>query len=186
MLNFNLNNTSLTDPLVNSASRILPKIPLAIGAFLFGLVVIRLTSWLVQFFIGFVHLPRGLKGIIVSLVDAVLWVFLIIGILQVLGLNNIALAFSGSIVAVGLAIGTGASALASDILAGIFLAKDRDFSIGDHVKAGEGTEGVIESMDMRRTRIRDNKGQLHVIPNSVVERKEWVLVETRAERRNAK
>lgn len=186
MLQFDLGNNSVTDPLVNGAARVLPKIPLAIGAFLFGAVLIRLISWAVQFFIGFVRLPRGLKGIIVSLVDAVLWIFLVIGVLQVMGLNNIALAFSGSIVAVGLAIGNGASTLASDILAGIFLAKDRDFSVGDHVKAGEGTEGVIENMDMRRIRIRDNKGQLHVIPNSVVERKEWVLIESHLQRKASK
>ena len=186
MVQFDLSNNSVTDPLINGAGRVLPKIPLAIGAFLFGIVVIRLISWLVQFLLGFVHLPRGLKGIIQSLVDAVLWIFLIIGILQVLGLNNIALAFSGSIIAVGLAIGNGASALASDILAGIFLAKDRDFSIGDHVKAGEGTDGVIESMDMRRIRIRDSKGHLHVLPNSIVERKEWVFLESRAERKQGK
>jgi small-conductance mechanosensitive channel len=129
--------------------------------------------------IGFARLPHGLKGIIFSLVDALLWVFLIIGVLQALGLNNIALAFSGSLAAVGLAFGVGASSLAADILA-----KDRDFAVGDLVMAGEGpTEGVIESMDMRRIRIRDKSGHLHVIPNSVVERKEWILKERRAERR---
>jgi small-conductance mechanosensitive channel len=134
--------------------------------------------------IGFARLPHGLKGIIFSLVDALLWVFLIIGVLQALGLNNIALAFSGSLAAVGLAFGVGASSLAADILGGIFLAKDRDFAVGDLVMAGEGpTEGVIESMDMRRIRIRDKSGHLHVIPNSVVERKEWILKERRAERR---
>lgn len=186
MIQFDLSNNTVTDPLVNGARHILPKIPLAFGALLFGIVVIRLTSWLIQFLLGFVHLPRGLKGIIQSLADALLWVFLIIGVMQVLGLNNIALAFSGSVIAIGLAIGNGASTLASDILAGIFLAKDRDFSIGDHVKAGEGTEGIIENMDMRRIRIRDGKGQLHVIPNSVVERKEWVLIESRSQRKASK
>lgn len=183
MFPFNYSSNSVTDPLVSGASHILPKIPVAIGAFLFGIVVIRLISWLIQFLLGFVRLPRGLKGIIQSLSDALLWVFLIIGVMQVLGLNNIALAFSGSVVAIGLAIGNGASTLASDILAGIFLAKDRDFSIGDHVRAGEGTEGIIENMDMRRIRIRDDKGRLHVIPNSVVERKEWVLITSRSDRK---
>ncbi len=169
-------NTDIFDPLIQHFQAILPKIPLAIGTFLFGWVVIKLLSWFIRFLISFVRLPRGLKGIIYSLVDALLWIFLIITVLQNLGLNNIAIAFSGAIVAVGVALGSGASTLASDILAGIFLARDRDFSIGDTVKAGENTTGVIEHMDMRRIRIRDKQGHLHVIPNSVIERKEWVLL----------
>src|SRR5690348_10300979 len=144
MIQFNLDNTSLTDPLVNGAQHILPRIPEAIGALLFGWVIIKLFSWTAHFLIGFARLPRGLKSILVSLIDAVLWVFLTIGILQVLGLNNIALAFSGGVVAVGLAVGAGAQSLVGDILAGVFLAKDRDFSVGDHVRAGDNTEGIIE------------------------------------------
>lgn len=186
MLQFDLTNVSLTDPLVNGAEHILPRIPVAIAALLFGWVLIKLASWLVHFLLGFAHLPRGLKGILLSLVDAVLWVFLIIGLLQVLGLNNIALAFTGTIAAAGLALGLGAQSLVGDILAGVFLAQDRDFSVGDRVKAGENTEGVIESMDMRRIRIRGKNGQLHVLPNSVVERREWVLLESHIERRKSK
>ena len=49
--------------------------------------------------------------------------------------------------------------------------------VGDEVIVGETpTSGVIESMDARRTRLRDDNGVLHVIPNSVVERKEWILL----------
>lgn len=186
MLPFDLSNNSLTEPTVTGASHILSRIPVALGALLFGVVVIRLLSWTVQFLIGFAHIPKGLKSILASLLDALLWIFLVIGLLQVLGLNNIALAFSGSVVAVGLALGTGASTLASDILAGVFLANDRHFSVGDHVLAGENTEGIVESMDMRRTRIRDAKGQLHIIPNSLVERKEWVLIESHTQRKTTK
>ncbi len=183
MMTLNLPATNFTDPLVTGATHVLPKIPLAIGAFIFGAVIIRLISWIARGLIGLVRLPRGLKGILVSLIDGALWVFLFIAMLQVLGLNNVALAFSGLVAASGLALAVGASALISDILAGIFLAKDRDFSVGDEVIAGDATKGVIESMDMRRIRIRDKDDQLHVIPNSIVERKEWVLVTRRADRK---
>ena len=183
MINLNLPPTNLTDPLTNGAARVLLKIPLAIGAFVFGAIVIKLLSLVARLLIGLVSLPRGLKGILVSLIDGALWVFLFIAMLQVLGLNNVALAFSGLVAASGLALAVGASSLISDILAGIFLAKDRDFSVGDEVIAGDSAKGVIESLDMRRIRIRDKAGQLHVIPNSVVERKEWVLVTRRSDRK---
>jgi small conductance mechanosensitive channel len=78
---------------------------------------------------------------------------------------------------VGLALGAGGATLASDILAGIFLAQDKDFNVGDEISAGEKpTEGILESMDMRRIRVRDKDGRLHVIPNSIIERKEWVVL----------
>jgi small-conductance mechanosensitive channel len=97
--------------------------------------------------------------------------------LHALNLDNLALVFSGGIAAIGLAMGVGGSALASDVLSGVFLAQDKDFNIGDFIRAGDPpVEGVLESMDMRRTRITDKDGKLHVIPNSVIERKEWVVL----------
>ncbi len=166
-----------TTEAVDGINNILPKLPKAILALLFGLVLIRIISWIARALISFVRLPKGLKTILYSLIDGLLWIFLIISVLQTLGLGNLALVFSGAIAATGLALGAGGSSLASDILAGIFLSKDRDFNVGDEVIAGEKpTHGIIESMDMRRTRIRGKDGKLHVIPNSLVERKEWVLV----------
>ncbi|MBW3538286.1 mechanosensitive ion channel family protein [Candidatus Parcubacteria bacterium] len=176
----------LTDPIVKGFYDVLPKVPQVVVALLFGFVLIRILSWIAQAFLGLVRLPKGLRGIIVSLMDGLLWVFLIIAILQSIGLGQVALAFSGSVVALGLALGAGASSLAADILAGIFLAKDRDFSVGDELMAGDKpTEGVVESMDMRRTRIRDKDGRLHIIPNSVIERKEWVVLAKSKDRRSA-
>lgn len=170
-------NNIFTSEAVEGFNNILPKLPKAILALLFGLVLIRILSWVIRALISFVRLPKGLKTILFSLVDGLLWIFLIISVLQSLGLGNLALVFSGAVAATGLALGSGASSLASDILAGIFLAKDKDFNVGDEVIAGEKpTQGIIESMDMRRTRIRTKDGKLHIIPNSLVERKEWVLV----------
>ncbi len=170
-------NTSLADPIINGFNDILPKVPAAIIGLLIGIVIVRLLSWLAQGLLSLVRLPKGLHGIITSIIDALLWIFLIIVFLQSLGLTSLALVFSGSLAAVGLALGVGGATLASDILGGIFLAQDRDFNVGDEISAGEApTTGILESMDMRRTRIRDKDGRLHVIPNSVIERKEWVIL----------
>lgn len=177
MATFDITNNAFSDPIVNGGKDLAAKIPSAVILVLVGIVIIRILSWIFQLFIGLVRLPKGLKGILVSIVDAILWIFLAIITLQALGLGNIALVFSGSLAALGLALAAGGSNLASDILGGVFLAQDRDFNVGDHVIAGENkTEGIIEGMDMRRTRIRDNEGKLHVMPNSVIERKEWVLL----------
>ena len=176
-MNFDLFNNAMVEAIKRGADSILPRIPEAIVAFLIGFVIIKVLGWLIEFGLTLVRLPKGLKGILASLASAILWVFLLVSVLQALGLTGLALIFSGSVATLGLALGLGASSLASDVLAGVFLAQDRDFVIGDEVSAGDKpTEGIVESMDMRRTRIRDKKGQLHVIPNSVIERKEWVVL----------
>lgn len=179
----NPNSGDLAEQAASAFRSALPNLGKAVIVLLFGIVIIRLTSWAAQAFIGLVRMPKGLKGILISIVDAMLWVFLVIVFLKELGLGEIALVFSGSIAVLGLALAGGASTLAADILAGIFLAKDRDFNVGDEVIAGENkTQGIIDGMDMRRTRLRAEDGNLHIIPNSVIERKEWVLLAKKKDR----
>ncbi len=172
-----LSSGHMFDKLTENLNTVAQNLPNALVTLLAGIVVIRVISWVIHWILGFFRMPKGLKGIIISLVDAVLTVFLIIVFLQALGLNNLALVFSASIAAIGLALGNGSAALVQDILGGIYLARDRDFSVGDIVKAGETqVEGEIMSMDMRRTRIKDSDGNIHSIPNSVIERKEFILI----------
>ena len=178
-----VSSNALLDPVFRGINDVLPKLPAALVALLFGLIVIRILSWTGDAIIGLMRMPRGLKGILGSMLDTLLWIFLIVSVLQTLGLSSIALIFSGSLAAVGLALGFGASTLAADILAGVFLAQDRDFSVGDEVRAGDPPiDGVVESMDMRRTRIRGTDGKLHIMPNSVIERKEWVVLAKKKDR----
>jgi small-conductance mechanosensitive channel len=177
MAAIDLSNSTLLDPVAKGINDILPKLPAGLFALVFGLILIRVLSWIARAILGLIRLPAGFRGILSSLIDGLLLIFLIIVVLQALGLANIALVFSGSVALVGLAIATGAGSVTSDVMAGLFLARDRDFNVGDELRAGDGpTEGVVESMDMRRTRLRAKNGQLHVIPNSVIERREWVVV----------
>lgn len=171
-------DTNLTGHFISSLNRILPNIPSALLFLLIGLIAMRILSAIVRGTLRLGRLPKGLAGILTSLFDALLWVFLAIAILQQLGLSNLAFAVSGSVAVILLGLANGATDLTKDILSGVFLARDRDFNVGDTVRAGETpTEGTIESMDMRRVRMRGQDGQLHVLPNSAVEQKEWVVLE---------
>jgi small-conductance mechanosensitive channel len=134
---------NLFDQLSNWIVTIGPKIPQALLALLVGFLIIKLLGWCVSIALRFVRMPAGLKGIVQSLADALLVIFLIIVVLQTLGLRDLALVFSGAVAAVGLALGAGASGLASDILAGVFLAQDKDFNIGDEVEGGEKPTRVV-------------------------------------------
>jgi len=77
----------------------------------------------------------------------------------------------GALIA-GLGVGGLAMALAArDMLANLFgsvtIFADRPFQMGDYVKVGE-TDGVIEEVGFRSTRLRTLAGQLVTMPNSTV------------------
>ena len=67
----------------------------------------------------------------------------------------------------GLIISTGAQSIVSDMLAGLFLVFERQFSVGDYVKIGD-YEGTITAVTMRVTHIRDITGRSIIIPNGQI------------------
>lgn len=183
MSDIDLSRENLFGPISTNLNTVLHNLPSAIVTLLIGILIVRILGWIAGWLIGFVRMPKGLKEIVMSIVHTVLIIFLIIVVLQTLGLGNLAFLVSAFVAALGIAIGSGSSTLISDVLGGVYLARDRDFSIGDIVKAGEdGTEGEILSMDMRRTRIKTKKGTIHSIPNSVIERKEYILITKKRDR----
>ena len=59
--------------------------------------------------------------------------------------------------------------MTQDLLAGIFLLGDKEFCKRRvRIKAG-GVEGELEELTIRKTRIRDAEGNLHVDPNRNVD-----------------
>lgn len=175
-------SSPFTDHILDGINHLVPRLPGVLFDLLLGIIVIRVMVRLSKLVMKWVRVPAGLRGVINSIFESFLWVLLTINVLSELGYSGIIYFFSGSIAAIGIAMAAGGSTLVSDIVAGIFLARDIDFNVGDEVIVGETpTQGIIERMDARRIRLRDQDGILHVIPNSVVERKEWVLIKRRAE-----
>ena len=69
---------------------------------------------------------------------------------------------------VTLAIGLGAQNLINDVVSGFFILFENYYLVGDYV-AVNGSEGIVEQIDIRATRIRDNEGRLHIVRNGEVE-----------------
>ncbi len=67
----------------------------------------------------------------------------------------------------GLAIGFGAQSLVKDIITGIFIFLEDQYSVGDLVQIGT-FQGVVEELGLRVTKLRDFSGELHIIPNSSI------------------
>jgi moderate conductance mechanosensitive channel len=67
----------------------------------------------------------------------------------------------------GVAIGLAAQTLVKDMLNGIFILMEDQFTMGDVVRVA-GVSGKVESMSLRKTLIRDSDGTLYVVPNSQI------------------
>lgn len=109
---------------------------------------------------------KTLSGIIVRTISFVVWIIAGMMILSVLGINI------GPILAavalVGLAVGFAAQNIIRDYFHGFFIIMEDWFREGE-VATVAGIGGVVESMGLRRTVLRDLNGTMHVIPNSKIE-----------------
>lgn len=69
--------------------------------------------------------------------------------------------------AVGFAVSIGAQSLVKDLINGFFILFEDQFGVGDHVTIGVYT-GIVESIGIRTTSIRDFTGDLHVLTNGSI------------------
>lgn len=69
---------------------------------------------------------------------------------------------------VGLTVGLGAQKIVQDLLAGLLLLFEDQILQGDYIKIRE-TEGVVEQVSLRITRVRDRLGRLHILRNGEVQ-----------------
>ena len=67
----------------------------------------------------------------------------------------------------GLAVGFGAQTLVKDVITGFFILLENQIRVGDTVTAA-GCTGVVESVNLRTTVLRDYDGTTHIIPNSSI------------------
>ncbi len=70
---------------------------------------------------------------------------------------------------VGVAIGFGAQTLVKDLIAGLFMLLEDQYGVGDTVDLGEAT-GVVETVGLRITTVRDSRGVLWYIRNGEIVR----------------
>jgi len=78
--------------------------------------------------------------------------------------NNITLTFAGI---GGVALGLGAQNLIKDVINGFFILFEDQYSVGDYVTI-EGKSGIVESIELRITKLRDFSGDLHILPNGSI------------------
>ncbi|MCX6812066.1 MAG: mechanosensitive ion channel [Candidatus Berkelbacteria bacterium] len=153
----------------------LPRIPALILTFVVGWLIIKLLLAILARGLKYSKMPKALISVIVSLSSIVVWVILFAEIAREAGLGSLAVTISSSLAILALALATGASGVTSDILAGIFLARDRDFSLGYKIKVGD-VEGTVNQVDIRKIRLVDEKGISYIFPNTKLDKDGWQLI----------
>ena len=86
-------------------------------------------------------------------------------ILQAVGINIGPLLAGAGIV--GLAVGFGAQSLVKDVISGFFILLENHMNVGDVVDVAD-KKGLVESINLRVTRLRDLSGKVHIIPNGAI------------------
>ncbi len=155
-------------------TQVLPGILGALAIILAGSLALSVTLRIMQAGARRAHVKPALIDLMLAALTAAGWILIVAGVLQSLGLNQIALAVGGSISLVALGIAGAASGNLGDIIAGVFLASDPDFGTGFTISSKEIT-GTIERIDLRKTRIRTADGKLHVVPNKMIESEVWIV-----------
>jgi moderate conductance mechanosensitive channel len=85
--------------------------------------------------------------------------------LSVLGVNTGALLASAGVL--GFALGFGAQTMVKDLLNGLFLLAEGQYTIGDEITVS-GVTGVVERVTLRTTTLRAGNGDIHIVPSGDV------------------
>lgn len=144
----------------------LPKLPSIIIVLGLGVFVIRFLQKAVVRLLRRLRLDDTLISFVNAFLTFACWVFLISIVFSILGFPQISVAFSGSIALILVGVASNANSMIQDLLAGIFLIADPDFKIGSYVKVNN-IAGRVVKLDIKKTKIMDDEGNVHVISNKV-------------------
>ncbi len=159
----------------------LPKLPSVILVIGGGVFFIRFLKKAVTRVLLSVRIEQTIVHFVAASLSFACWVFLVSLIFSVLGFPQISLAFSGSIALVIVGIATNANSVIQDLLAGLFLLADPDFKVGCRVRV-QSVVGEVVGVDIKKTKIRDDEGNLHVVSNKVFDSASFIIERQREQR----
>jgi len=119
-----------------------------------------------------------LASVVNRVISFITWFIAFMMILTVFGINVAPII--AAIGLAGLAVGFAAQNIIRDYFHGFFIIMEDWFRVGE-VATCSGQTGVVESMGLRLTVLRDLNGTMHVIPNSKIDQtsnmaREWARI----------
>lgn len=132
-----------------------------------ALITVRMTRIAEQHAAAYSRISqvRTMAGVIRATGMTIILAIVTMQFLAAVGVNLAPLLASAGVA--GVAIGLAAQNIVRDMLNGILILLEDQFNVGDTIKIA-GVAGVVESMTLRKTTLRDGDGTLYVIPNSQI------------------
>lgn len=109
------------------------------------------------------NLDERTREVAAKLFEVAIFFLIFLLLLQIMGINLTTLAVFGG--ALGVGLGFGLQAIASNFISGIIILLDRSVSIGDYVELEDGRTGIVRELNMRSTTLETYDGKDIVIPN---------------------
>jgi moderate conductance mechanosensitive channel len=108
---------------------------------------------------------KTMAGVIRATGVSIILAIIAMQFLASLGVNLAPLLASAGVA--GVAIGLAAQNIVRDMLNGLLILLEDQFNVGESVKIA-GVAGIVETMTLRKTTVRDSDGTLYVVPNSQI------------------
>lgn len=109
------------------------------------------------------NLDERTREVAAKLFEVAIFFLIFLLLLQIMGINLTTLAVFGG--ALGVGLGFGLQAIASNFISGIIILLDRSVSIGDYVELEDGRTGIVRELNMRSTTLETYDGKDIVVPN---------------------
>ena len=149
--------------LLESVRSILPRVLAAVLILvLFGLIA-TLVRWLLRLLFGRYEYDPTSRNLVMQLIYYGLWTLGIIVAVSAMGFDPQALATAIGLTSV--ALGFAMKDVLSNFISGLLLLVMRPFEIGDQIIVGP-TEGVVERIELRATRMHTYDGRVVLVPNA--------------------
>lgn len=142
-----------------------PKVLMAIGILVVGLIVARLLRAGIRKVLGLKAIPSIVASFVTNIAYIGMLAFVVIAAMQTVGIPTTS--FIAVLGAAGLAVGLALQGSLSNFAAGFMLIIFRPFKQGDFVEAG-GTAGVIEEIQVFTTIMKTPDNKKVIVPNSSI------------------
>lgn len=156
-------------------------------ALLLALIVLFLGLWLINVLSRYItrklnrkQVDASLKPFIVSVSATVLRVLLLLGVLQIAGIQMTI--FAALIASVGVAAGLALSGTLQNFASGILILMLKPFAVGDNILA-QGQEGTVTAIRIFYTIVTTFDNRIVVIPNSKLSNEVIVNISSSGNRR---
>lgn len=140
-----------------------PKVLMAIGILIVGLMIAKVVRAGIRKVLGMKHVPPIVASFVTNMAYIGLLAFVVIAAMQAVGIATTS--FVAVLGAAGLAVGLALQGSLSNFAAGFMLIIFRPFKQGDFVDAG-GTTGVIEEIQVFTTVMKTPDNKKVIVPNS--------------------